>query len=480
MKFRQIIVGLLTVFSILPCLGASSDYKVTNNGEIYGYDIIVKRPWVDVRAYGAKGDGVSDDTSAIQEAINATASLGLDLVLPNGTYLISSPLILSGSPSSGGSYYRPRFRSASGKAILKVASNITIMEINSQWIIQGIEFKGYEIAASTWGGKGILLHHSNYVKIIDCDFAELETGIDTGTELTDKSHWTVVDNCLFNANSTNGIKIRNSNNVFKINECTFSNGGLAGIGIWMGYVSGCKVSGGSIQSFPTAISIKGSQLPVIREVYFENNDNDIVIDKCDNTDPGGVASYDARNISIQDCTTRYKAVTSVFVYARNTIGLTIINNWAGNSGAGLIDANTTVKGIVSINNKNYESGTPIFKTSVPDGSIVQWADFHNSDFTPVNKFSNEIVWIDGATPSVAGGNLFQTSNSSPTTITNFLNGVNGQVIRLLIKDAFTTIGFTGTNLKGNAGMNWSPANGDWMECIFAGTNWYCSVHDCTP
>lgn len=59
------------------------------------------------------------------------------------------------------------------------------------------------------------------------------------------------------------------------------------------------------------------------------------------------------------------------------------------------------------------------------------------------------------------------------------HGRTGQVFRLVIADANTTIDFTSTNLKGNGGSDWVPAAYDWLEAIFDGTNWYCSVHDCT-
>ena len=105
----------------------------------------------------------------------------------------------------------------------------------------------------------------------------------------------------------------------------------------------------------------------------------------------------------------------------------------------------------------------------------------NSLLAPTRFVNNDVqafVSVD-ATPSVAKGNFFNTSSTAATTITMFDGGVAGQKIMVLIGDANTIIDFTGTNLKGNAGVNWSPANGDWMECIYSGTNWYCSVHDCT-
>jgi len=52
-------------------------------------DIITKGPRKDVRAYGAKGDGVTDDTAAIQAALTALQSTGGNLFLPVGTYYIN-------------------------------------------------------------------------------------------------------------------------------------------------------------------------------------------------------------------------------------------------------------------------------------------------------------------------------------------------------------------------------------------------------
>jgi len=46
----------------------------------------------DIRSYGATGDGVSDDTMAIQKAINATPIGGV-LTFPAGTYKVTSPLL---------------------------------------------------------------------------------------------------------------------------------------------------------------------------------------------------------------------------------------------------------------------------------------------------------------------------------------------------------------------------------------------------
>jgi hypothetical protein len=47
---------------------------------------------VNVKDFGAKGDGVTDDTAAIQAAINSVGSAGATIFFPTGTYLISSAI----------------------------------------------------------------------------------------------------------------------------------------------------------------------------------------------------------------------------------------------------------------------------------------------------------------------------------------------------------------------------------------------------
>ncbi len=48
---------------------------------------------INVRDYGAKGDGATDDTAAIQRALAEHPNQGAIIYLPNGTYLISDTLI---------------------------------------------------------------------------------------------------------------------------------------------------------------------------------------------------------------------------------------------------------------------------------------------------------------------------------------------------------------------------------------------------
>ncbi|MCK5020391.1 MAG: hypothetical protein KAS32_25365, partial [Candidatus Peribacteraceae bacterium] len=62
----------------------------------YWDDLQVKSPWFDVRAYGAEGDGATNDTVAIQAAITAAIVAGGGVVFfPAGTYVCTGVLTVA-------------------------------------------------------------------------------------------------------------------------------------------------------------------------------------------------------------------------------------------------------------------------------------------------------------------------------------------------------------------------------------------------
>lgn len=73
---------------------------------ISAYNLTAKggRPWYDVRAFGAVGDGATDDTTALQNAIaGAVASSGGVVYFPQGIYKITKDVDISGSLTTNAS-----------------------------------------------------------------------------------------------------------------------------------------------------------------------------------------------------------------------------------------------------------------------------------------------------------------------------------------------------------------------------------------
>jgi hypothetical protein len=77
--------------------------------------------------YGAKGDGVTDDTAAIQAALNAFPNGQRIIYLPNGTYLVSNTLSWpAGTPGTGNDYKNTTLQGQSQRgAVLKLKNGAT-------------------------------------------------------------------------------------------------------------------------------------------------------------------------------------------------------------------------------------------------------------------------------------------------------------------------------------------------------------------
>ena len=119
-------------------------------------------PWVDVRAYGAKGDSVTDDTAAIQAAVNA--GVGKTVFIPKGIYLITSSIDL------------PSYTSLCGQgsqSILKQgADNINILTTSAvqkyDIAIEKIAFLGNNTGTSNLDSNAIFMRYTDGIKIKDC------------------------------------------------------------------------------------------------------------------------------------------------------------------------------------------------------------------------------------------------------------------------------------------------------------------------
>ncbi len=121
-----------------------------SNGSLKNLFINVKDP-----AYGAKGDGITDDTAAINSAITAAASGGI-IFFPFGTYIISSSLIIDNDnialvgQGQRGSAATIQVAATSDPTYALVVGNTR--NANS-CLISGISFVGRNSTSST--GKGI-------------------------------------------------------------------------------------------------------------------------------------------------------------------------------------------------------------------------------------------------------------------------------------------------------------------------------------
>ena len=117
---------------------------------------------VSVKDFGAVGDGVANDTAAIQAAINAAVSV----FVPPGTYIISSLLTLTQSRFS--------ITGVKGRSIFKAAGNNAMLGPAADFNGEFVEVSGLTFTSTTAGqGTGVYSPSSWYLShwtIRECSF----------------------------------------------------------------------------------------------------------------------------------------------------------------------------------------------------------------------------------------------------------------------------------------------------------------------
>lgn len=159
---------------------------------------------VSVTQFGAVGDGVTDDTGAIQAAIDYAATqahtangltLGIEVKIPAGTYLINNLVVLYPMKISGDGISATRlFQRPEIQSSLIDINNVDHFELH------GICLDGNRLVNSKNNGNGIIANDCNNVILTDCEFRYCG-GNGIRTEGGEKI---VYSNCLFHHNFANG------------------------------------------------------------------------------------------------------------------------------------------------------------------------------------------------------------------------------------------------------------------------------------
>lgn len=213
-------------YIVAPPLGSTNNsvgavdgkWKEGHFEKLFADDVIAKGPVVDVRAFGAKGDGVHDDTAAIQAAIEKATEKNSLVIFPSGVYVISSKLNYAVSMVGLGN--------ATTNVVIKAASNfaddylVEFYNFGYNKKIENITFDGSFASGgfgSSYQGSGSSLSYFLKCRFIQCtkaiDFSStvaIAGGI-TGTKF---------ESCSWDGNDQN-LVVRNNMDEVQFSNCRF-------------------------------------------------------------------------------------------------------------------------------------------------------------------------------------------------------------------------------------------------------------------
>lgn len=160
--------------------------------------------------FGAIGDGVADDTAAIQAVLNQlTADGGTFVEIPPGTYKISSTLNVSFPQDSSA-----HIGIQSHGAILKsaITNNTPVLQIVSNAVVRFFLIEGLQIKGNGQEGHGLVLRADNqavflYNMCLRDVFIEGCGG--DGCQIIGNIFESQIENCFFRQNR-NGLSMGNS------------------------------------------------------------------------------------------------------------------------------------------------------------------------------------------------------------------------------------------------------------------------------
>lgn len=236
--------------------------NINNSSDVVkATDIITKGPWVDVRAFGAKGDGVTDDTAAIQAAIDSlrtdsNESSGGTVMFPKGRYLLSAAIEINGK-----NYllkgFSPESTIIDGKDIPDAGHIISFtgnVPASGNFNFFGMENLSIRDMSNSGAGRktliGLDLNYCQKGLFVNCYFK----GLNKGVRAYGNSHWNNFINCQWLLNSV-GVALADGSavgdgggaNCNTFISCLWAFNGTSSIDC--AGTSGTTIVGGDIEGF---------------------------------------------------------------------------------------------------------------------------------------------------------------------------------------------------------------------------------------
>ncbi len=394
----------------------------------------------DVRDFGAVGDGVTDDTVAVQAALDAAKVNG---------------------PTGGGTVHLPTGPNGGNYAF---AGELTLDS-------SGITMTGAtpygEDAQLTYSGSGTFITVNNAfcviknLRIIGPDSPGSDIAIFLGTD-ADAKRENSVRECLIRDWS---IGIQNKGQTTIIEKCDIVEissicydhvSGVAPqlIRVYMtGEAAAICVRFGNAGNKATLDGCSMTSAAIGVDVLGSGNVNSLTMIGCHFEQ---LTSFDVRNLDASSSTLMMGCQSSGNIQV-SSAEATLISNWFDNTTSKILDvANSNW---VMLNNRNITAAD--FQTGA--GNVL-WLDQNRLGLVAFDDAD--------ATPNVNGGFKYSTNNSSAGDITDFDKGWAGLEITVIGNDAGLTTIVHGQGIRLANLRDITLLDGDTLTLLYNGTDWF--------
>ena len=490
---------------------------------------------VNVKDFGAVGDGVADDTDAIQAAFNFVPASGGEVIIPKGTYILSSTLNISNKPIS-------IFGAGIGISILKwtgvgmVGQNgINYTNTAQQsFTMQDLTFKAFPNPSNIYDNCGtaisVIYPELETTSEISIKFSKLEIRPETSLPpvnwprggwtkniyLRDAGRMSISDSNFYGTRKANQIGVHVDCKVAtilsSIHHCTFNGfddgilvtkipspfGGPGQLIFESSDFTGCR-KGITIDTFGDLAQISNNYFQCFEHgIYCKVRTAFIYGNRVDGVDdPLSIRPPVAAIFGIKLTVPNVGFLSDDAIIQNNQFG----NFYTLGQMDGIVLDGGYIHNIVSENIFGYGLPSPTGGFPLRYGIYIAPGSTNNlitnnkaakvnclvldaSNYTTVinnSVFQSEQPMpITGNWPVLASGNSNITLNTSviltqpsPTNVTELFNGYSGQVLTIIAGDSRSTIisSTVTVNTIALPGGNWNMPLGSTLTILHTGSYW---------